>query len=158
MSSLTISYDDIFDAFLSSLTDYKLASLAQNDAYQMMSGWLKRGLNKSNVKRLFTISTLDNETQTFTFQLKRTKKDETDEDQIEFATAILCKSMIVEWCEPKVKTTNTIDQMFAGKEQSFYSQATHLTQLRALLEDTRNELRQEIADRGVLINAYLEDD
>ena len=155
MSSLQLTYDDIFDSFLGSVTDYKLATLEKSSAYELMSSWLQKEVHKSYVKRLYKTSSLDNVTQIFTFELKHPGTDETDEDQIEFVKGVVSKSMIIEWAEPQVKSTTLTTQMFAGKEQSFYAQANHLSQIRSLLEDTKAELRHELGDRGVVNNGYL---
>lgn len=155
MSLLTIQYDEIFDTFLESVTDYHLASLEKSDAYKMMAGWLRKGITKSYVKRLFTTSTFDDETQIFTFELKHPATDETDEDQIDFVKGVASKAMVIEWCEPKVNRTTNMVQMFGGKEQKWFSESQHLAQLRELLADTKAELRHELGDRGVVINSYL---
>lgn len=155
MSSLQITYDDIFSTFLESVTDYNLASLDKSEAYGLMSGWLRKGIKKSYVKRLFIESTLDDTAQIFTFQLLHPVKDETDEDQIDFVKNVASKAMIIEWCEPQVQRTTNMSQFFGGKEQKYYSQAQHLAELRGLLEDTRKELRQELGDHGVVNNTYL---
>lgn len=155
MSSLQISYDDIFDSFLGSITDYNLASLDKSEAFQFMEGWLRKGINASYVKRIFTVSSLDDETQIFTFELKRPMEDESDDDQIEFVKGVAVKAMVIQWCEPQVRKTTNIAQFFGGKEQKFYSQSSFLSELRGLLNDTKAELRQELGDRGVVNNVYL---
>lgn len=156
MSLLAISYDDIFDAFLECITDHNLASLDKSEAYQMMAGWFRKGVTKSYIKRLFSSSTLDKETQVFRFELKHPAKDETEQDQIDFVKNVACKAMVIEWCEPKVNSTINISQMFGTKEQKYYSQSAHLSELRNLLADTKAELKHELGDRGVVINSYLE--
>lgn len=155
MSSLQLTYDEIFESFLGSITDYNLASLSPSDAFQLMAGYLRKAISKSYVKRLFSASRLNDETQIFSFTLKHPATDETDEDQLDFVKGVACKSMIIEWCEPQVKKTTNMAQLFGGKEQSFYSQSQHLSQLRELLADTKAELRQELGDRGVVVNTYL---
>ena len=75
MSSLQLTYDDIFDSFLGSVTDYKLATLEKSSAYELMSSWLQKGVHKSYVKRLFKTSSLDNVTQIFIFELKIKSSD-----------------------------------------------------------------------------------
>lgn len=155
MSLLQISYDDIFDSFLGSVTDYSLASLDKSDAYGFMTGWLRKGLGKPYVKRIFSTSVFDDVSQTFTFQLRRPAVGETDEDQLEFVRNIAAMAMVVEWCAPQVMKTTNMTQLFATKEQKFYSQKEMLAELQELLKNTRHELRQELCDRGVVNNPYL---
>ena len=155
MASLQINYDDLFDGFLGAITDYKLALLDQSDAYQLMAGYLKKTVSKSYVKQLFTTLSLDNDTQILTFELSHPTTNETDDEQIEWVKNILSKGMVVEWCKPIVRNVVNTSQMYSGKEQKYYSQAQHLSELRGLLEDTEHELDMEIADRGWLNNSYL---
>lgn len=155
MSLLSIAYDDIFSSFMESVTDYNLASLDKSEAFSLMSGWLRKGATRSYIKRIFITSTLDDESQIFTFQLKNPATDESDDDQIDFVKNVLSKAMIIEWCKPIVQRTTNMAQFFGGKEQSWFSQAQHLSQLRSLLSDTEAELRHELGDRGVVINSYL---
>ena len=117
MSLLQISYEDIFNVFLESITDYNLASLEEEDAFLLLKGWMKKGLSKSYIKRIFKTSTFDDENQIFEFQLKHPSKDETDSEQSEFVINVVSKAMIIEWCEPQVKKTTNMSQMFGGKEQ-----------------------------------------
>ena len=155
MASLTLNYDDLFSAFLGAITDYKLASLDQSDAYQLMSGYLRKTVSKSYIKRLFTTTSLDDEAQIFTFELRHPTDSENDDDMREWVKLILSKGMVVEWCEPQVKNIVNTAMMYGGKEQKFYSQSQHLSELRGLLEDTKMASRREIADRGYINNTYL---
>lgn len=155
MASLTLNYDDLFASFLGAITDYKLASLDQSDAYQLMAGYLRKTIARSYIKRLFTTSSLDDETQIFTFELRHPTNSENDEDMREWVKLILSKGMVVEWAEPQVKSVTNMAQFFGGKEEKFYAQANHMSELRGLLEDTKLELRREIADRGYINNTYL---
>lgn len=155
MSLLQIQYDGIFELFLGSVTDYSLATLEEEDAKGLMSGWLRKGISRPYVKRIFSTSRFNDAEQMFEFQLAKPSLNESDEDQIDFVKGIAVKAMIIEWCTPLVMKTTNMVQMFGEKEQKYFSQALHLSELRGLLDDTKKELRQELGDRGVVINKYL---
>ena len=64
--------------------------------------------------------------------------------------------MVYEWVMPKVQTTNLLHQMMTNsKESKFYQQNTHLSELRALRDDTENKVRSMLRDRGYIWNSYL---
>ena len=63
--------------------------------------------------------------------------------------------MVIKWLEPQVKSKVNIAQMFGGKEQKWFSQATHLGEIKDLLENERIELNKLIRDRGSIYNPYL---
>ena len=79
-----------------------------------------------------------------------------DDADIEFILELIAMGMTVEWLEPRVKSVKNVAQMFGGKEQKFYSQAAHLTELETMLNDSRVELRKMVRDYGYIHNSYIE--
>lgn len=150
---MTLSYDEVFRSFLGNITDYKIASMTMQDAYDMMVEWLHKAFSKPYVRRLFSSSILDDTVQTFSFEMSYEVDENSDKD---FAIDVLAKGMVIEWVQPQVKSGLNIAQGFFGKEQKFYSQQAHLSELRGLLEDTQLEQRKIIRDRGYIYNPYLE--
>lgn len=151
---MTLSYEDIFSSFLGYVTDYNLASADFQDATDMMREWLKKAYSKPYLRRLFSSSILDDEVQTFTFEMDF---EFTDDSDMDFVTDILAKGMVIEWLQPQVKSRLMTAQFFGGKEQKWFSQAQHISELRGLLEDITLEQRKMIRDRGYINNSYLED-
>lgn len=151
---MTLSYEDIFSSFLGYVTDYNLASIDMQEANDLMCEWLRKAYSKPYLRRLFSSSTLDDEIQTLTFEMAFKYSDDID---LDFVVEILAKGMVVEWLQPQVKSKLMTAQMFGGKEQKFFSQSQHLSELRGLLEDITLEQRKMIRDRGYIDNQYLED-
>lgn len=149
----SLSYDEIFSDFLGSVTDYDLASVNIDDMYGLMTEYLHKTLSQSYVRRLFSSVSFNDAVQVFTFEMSNSVDDAAD---LDFTKYILSKGMVVEWLKPQVRSKVNIAQMFGGKEQKFYSQAQHLSELRGLLEDTQLEMRKAIRDRGYIYNPYLE--
>jgi len=150
----SLSYDEIFSDFLGSVTDYDLASIDIDDMYGLMTEYLHKTLSLTYIRRLFSTVSFDDTIQVFTFEMANSIDDATD---LDFTRYILSKGMVVEWLKPQVRSKANIAQMFSGKEEKFYSQSQHLSELRGLLEDTQLELRKAIRDRGYIYNPYLED-
>ena len=151
----SLSYDEIFSDFLGSVTDYGLASIDIDDMYGLMTEYLHKTLSLSYVRRLFSSISLDDTVQEFSFAVINAVDDDAD---VDFVKSILSKGMVVEWLKPQVRSKLNIAQMFGGKEQKFYAQSNHLSELRGLLEDTKLEMRKEIRDRGYIYNPYLKED
>jgi len=151
----SLSYDEIFSDFLGSVTDYGLASIDIDDMYGLMTEYLHKTLSLSYVRRLFSSISLDDTVQEFSFAVINAVDDDAD---VDFVKSILSKGMVVEWLKPQVRSKLNIAQMFGGKEQKFYAQSNHLSELRGLLEDTKLEMRKEIRDRGYIYNLYLKED
>ena len=149
----SLSYDEIFSDFLGSVTDYDLASVNIDDMYGLMTEYLHKTLSQSYVRRLFSSVSFDDVVQNFTFEMNNSVDDAAD---IDFTKYILSRGMVVEWLKPQVRSKVNIAQFFGGKEQKYYSQSQHLSELRGLLEDTQLEMRKAIRDRGYIYNPYLE--
>jgi len=151
MSSIT--YDEVFGAFLGKITDFDFVKFEEEDVYALMGDWLRSTIATSYVRRLFSAITLDDENKNIDF----TMLDVVDENaDIDFVREILAKGMVIAWLKPQVRSKLNISQFFATKEQKMFSQANHLEEIRALLEDTELELRKEIRDRGYINNGYLD--
>lgn len=151
----SLSYDEIFSDFLGSVTDYGLASIDIDDMYGLMTEYLHKTLSLSYVRRLFSSVNLDDTIQIMTFEIVNSVDENADRDFIKY---ILSKGMVVEWLKPQVRSKLNIAQFFGGKEQKYYSQSNHLSELRGLLEDVQLELRKAIRDRGYIYNPYLKED
>ena len=71
---------------------------------------------------------------------------------------ILALLIVSEWLEPQVNSVNVTLQMFGGKEEKFYAQANHLSELKALRDGTRTEARKLMRDYTYFGgNNYFED-
>lgn len=148
----SLSYETIFSNFLGNVTDFNIASLNISDAYEMMTEYLRKGLAQTYIRRLFSRLVIDDEIQTLEFEMEYKVDDEQDMD---FVINILAKAMVIEWLKPQVRNKLNTMQLFGTKEQKFFSQQSHLSELRGLLEDTQLEVRKEIRDRGYIYNAYI---
>lgn len=150
---MTLEYDDIFSYFLGNVSDYQIASLNINEAYELMVEYLEKTVAQPYIRRLFSSILLNTEIHTLEFEMNFVVEESADTD---FVKSVLAKGMVCEWLRPQVRNRLNNAQMFAGKEQKFYSQSQHLSELRELLEDTDIEVRRLIRDRGYINNPYLE--
>ena len=150
----SLSYEDIFSDFLGNITDPQIASLEQSDAYAIMSEYLHKTLANPYIRRLFSSVSLDDSILNLKFEMEFNTDENADKD---FVRIILSKGMLVEWLRPQVESRINLAQFFAGKEQKFFSQSSHISELRGLYTDTQYELRRMITDRGYIYNSYLED-
>lgn len=154
---MELSYNMIRAEFLSMINDPKFLSLDTTDAIEMMDGWLKTALSDVNVQRIFSTKKYENDINLFTFELKSPNKNDIQGD-LDYVTKVIATGMLIAWLQPKVTTTVNIHQILGGKEEKFYSQSSHLQQLRELLYNSKLELKKMIRDRATIHNKYLEGD
>ena len=96
---------------------------------------------------------LDDEVIQLTYSLKHVI-NEADED-MRFVIEVIAMGMVIEWLEPQVNSVLNTLQMFSGKEEKFYSQSNHLSELKDLLKQSEIKQRKLIRDRGYISNTYL---
>lgn len=150
---MKISYQDIYSRFLQKIDDCELAQLPQVDVYEMMRGWLHSTLSRPYIRSLFSELEFKDDVLAMSCILVRSVDDSAD---TEFIIELAAMGMVVEWLEPRVKSTTNIAQMFGGKEQKFYAQSTHMAEIRSMLTDARVELRKMVRDYGYVHNSYIE--
>lgn len=149
----SLSYrDDLYSSFLGKVTDYNFASIAEDDVYELMFGYLKSAISQPYVRRLFSSITMDDEIMEMTFTLKDSIDEVSDKY---FIIEVLSRGMVIAWLEPQVKSVTNLSQMFGGKEQKWFSQAQHLAELKDLLATSKSEQRRIICDHGYANNAYV---
>lgn len=148
----SVTYDVIFSLFLGSITDYKIASLEEKDATDLMKEYLHKALSASYVRRLFSSIALDDINNVMTYEVSFPTDVDADAD---FIANAIAKWMVYEWYHNQVNTTVNLAQFFGGSEQKFYSQQAHSSEARALEESAYKEARNFIGDRGWIHNSYL---
>jgi hypothetical protein len=151
---MTSNYQDIFSRFLIKIRDYEFANLTEANANEMMQEWLRSSLSKPQVRRIMTNLVCDEEIGQMSYDMTSpTSDEEADKD---FVEELLATQIIVEWLQPRVKTTTLLNQMVVNsKESKFYSQQAQLSQMQALLADSKNEVTRMLTDHGFIYNSYL---
>lgn len=148
----SVTYESIFNLFLGSITDYKLASLEENDAADLMVEYLHKALSASYLRRIFSSIILDDEEKLITYEMAQATDSDADS---EFVSNAIAKWMVYEWIHNQLNSVVNTSQFFGGAEQKYYSQANHMTELRELHDLLYKEARHFVMDRGWIHNSYL---
>lgn len=153
----SITYDDVYSKFYTKVEafDFLYEEMSDELMAEFMSSWLRSAIAYPYIRRLFSSVSVDAEEKTIEFSLLSSVDEFSD---IEFIKEVLAYGMIYSWLEPKVRSITNIYQNFTSSEQKFYSQASHLSELRALLSDSEARIRSLIRDRGYVKNKYLDGD
>lgn len=152
----SILYENVFDYFFGEIdSDPMLMSLKDEYLIQLENEYLKKAAYKPYVRRLYKIFILNDETQTISFEMKFPVEEDFDK---EFTMNILGKGMMIEWINPIVRSKKNLSQVFAGKEQNFYSQANHISAVSSILENAKSEQLKLISSRSSLYNTYISEE
>ena len=137
------SYETIYNAALSKITDPQLAMLPEEDLENMLYGWMKSAIAKHR-KCTSDLSDRDDNGKQF------------NADLTDLEVEILGILMAREWVSGQLlSVTNTL-QVFSGKETKYFSQAQHLAELQALDEKLRLEAQQLSRDYTYINNEYFD--
>lgn len=151
MASLT--YEKIYSYFFTKVEAYDFLELSDAQVDTFLVNYLHLAANKPYIRRLFSSLNLDDEIHEISFEMKYTVDEFSDTD---FIIDVLSIGLAIEWLEPKINSITNIAQMFGSKEEKFYSQSNHLSELRALKDSFVKQQRRTIADRGYAWNTYLD--
>ena len=149
----SLDYNKIYSRLFSKIEAYDFLELPEDELNDFLCNWIHSASANPYVRRLFKSFNLDDEILTISYEMKYSVDEFSDE---EFITEILTFGVVVAWLEPKVNSINNIAQMFGSKEEKFYSQSQHISELRNLVNDAKKQQRRMIADRGYAWNSYLD--
>ena len=150
---MTSSYETIFNKFLGRVTDYDFLTIDEAYLWEQVSEWVENSIATPSLRVIFSSITCDKETQTLTYTLRNSAGDELS-DQL-YVEKLFAMSFVIQWLEPTVKNKINLNQMFGGKEERWFSQAQHLSELRGILEDTVVRFKKEIRDHDAIYNSYI---
>ena len=149
----SLDYNKIYSRLFSKIEAYDFIELSEDDLNELLCDWIHSASANPYVRRLFKTFSLDDEIQEISYEMKYSVDDSAD---AEFITEILTLGVVIAWLEPKINSINNIAQMFGSKEEKFYSQSAHLSELQNLLDNCQKKQRRMIADRGYAWNSYLD--
>ena len=149
----SLDYNKIYSRLFSKIEAYDFIELPEDDLNDFLCNWIHSASANPYVRRLFKSFNLDDEILEISYEMKYSVDEFSDE---EFIIEVLTFGVVVAWLEPKINSINNIAQMFGSKEEKFYSQSQHISELRNLVNDAKKQQRRMIADRGYAWNSYLD--
>ena len=149
----SLDYNKIYSRLFSKIEAYDFIELPEDELNDFLCNWIHSASANPYVRRLFKGFNLDDEILTISYEMKYSVDEFSDE---EFIIEVLTFGVVVAWLEPKINSINNIAQMFGSKEEKFYSQSQHLSELRNLVNDAKKQQRRMITDRGFAWNSYLD--
>ena len=149
----SLDYNKIYSRLFSKIEAYDFLELPEDELNDFLCNWVHSASANPYVRRLFKSFNLDDEILEVSYEMKYSVDEFSDE---EFITEIITLGVVVAWLEPKINSINNIAQMFGSKEEKFYSQSQHISELRNLVNDAKKQQRRMITDRGFAWNSYLD--
>ena len=122
-------YEKVHNRFFQKITDFNLMEVDDDTLGEMLRGWLSSAIVNTR-KREHNLSLRDDEIQEF------------NEDLSDLEIELLALGMKLAWLDQYLNSTEYVLQFIGGKEEKYYSQASHLSELRGLRTDTLLEMQK----------------
>ena len=116
--------EEIYGMFLSSITDYSIPLMSNDDFEEEMLMLLKKSIARFRFKKDIAIDELMGE---FTRELKEEEKN------------ILALGMVSEWVKPKIYSVEVMKMKMNSKDYQLFSEANHIDKLRNIKKEADAE-------------------
>jgi hypothetical protein len=135
------SYEVIYGRFLNSITDFNLAELDDHTLNEMLKDWLHTAIVKT---RTSTKIISNDENEVFNSELS------------DLDIELLSMGMKLAWLDQTLNSTDNVLMFIGGKEEKFFSQANHISEIRALRDDTLREMQKLYTYSTYANNSYFD--
>ena len=139
---MATSYEEIYNLAANKITDPEIALLLPEDIEELFYGYLISAIPKFR-KCKNDLSNRDDELRQFNVDLLDVEKE------------ILAILVVREWLQPQLYSALLTKQVFSDKEQKYYSQSSHISELRALDETLKIEAQKLSRDYTYGSSEYL---
>ena len=136
------SYEEIYNLAANKITDPEIALLLPEYIEELFHGYLISAIPKFR-KCKNDLSNRDDELRQFNVDLLDVEKE------------ILAILVAREWLQPQLYSALLTKQVFSDKEQKYYSQSSHISELRALDETLKIEAQKLSRDYTYGSSEYL---
>ena len=140
---MATTYDAIYNLAANKLTDPEIALLSSDDLEEMFHDYLISAISQFR-KCKSDLSDRDDEIRQFNADLLDVEKE------------ILAILVVRQWLQPQLYSALLTKQVFSDKEQKYYSQAQHISELRALDETLKLEAQKLSRDYSYGNGSYWE--
>ena len=140
---MATTYDSIYNIAANKITDPEIALLSSDDLEEMFHDYLISAISQFR-KCKSDLSDRDDEVRQFNADLLDVEKE------------ILAILVVRQWLQPQLYSALLTKQVFSDKEQKYYSQAQHISELRALDETLKLEAQKLSRDYSYGNGSYWE--
>lgn len=137
-------YEKIYNRFSQKITDFNLIEVDDYSLDGMLLGWLNSSIVNVR-KRDRNLYLRDDDAQEF------------QEDLSDLEIEMLALGMKLAWIDQYLNSTENVLQFIGGKEEKYYSQANHISELRELRKDTLREMNSLHNYDTYINNSYFDE-
>lgn len=142
-----MEYNEIYESFLSRIKDPSLLAMSSKDRKSILADYMRRGMARPEVRKLFSSITRDDDFEEVNYALKTGigGGDTVSEDA--FVEQVIVQAMAIEWMRPQVDNSVALSPYILGGKEEKTLKNTLSTNL-AQLKRNEVELKRFIRDHG----------
>ena len=137
-------YEKVYNRFSQKITDFNLIEIDDYSLDKMLLGWLNSSIVNVR-KRTHDLSLRDDDIQEFQGDLS------------DLEIEMLALGMKLAWIDQYLNSTENVLQFIGGKEEKYYSQANHISEIRELRKDTLREMNSLHNYDTYVNNSYFDE-
>lgn len=142
-----MEYNDIYESFLSRVKDPSLLAMSSRDRKSILADYMRRGMARPEVRKLFSSVTRDDDFEEVTYELKSNFRFRDSESSDDFVEEVIVQAMAIEWMRPQVDNSVTLSPYIVGGKEEKALKNTLSINL-AQLKRNEVELKRFIRDHG----------
>lgn len=152
---VTLDFEEVYSIFFNKIEAYDFLELDNATIEDMLLHYLLSSFTNPFVRQLFSTLNVDEDGESFSFEMNYPIDDYTDK---EFIKEVLALGLCIKWITPRVNSVIGMNQTYGSKEEKYFSESSHKAELRNILHLWKREQLQQIRDRGYIWNNYLDGD
>ena len=132
-----MEYNEIYESFLSRIKDPSLLAMSSKDRKSILADYMRRGMARPEVRKLFSSVNRDDDFEELTYTLKTGIGSGDSASEDDFIEEVIVQAMAIEWMRPQVDNSVALSPyVLGGKEEKTLKNtlSTNLDQLK------RNEI------------------
>ena len=149
-----MEYNDIYGSFLSRVKDPSLLAMSNKDRKSILGDYLRRGLARPEVRRLFSSVSQDDDFEEISYVLRTQINSGESASEDAFVEDVIVQAMVIEWMYPQVDNSVSLTPyIVGGKEEKALKNSLSVNI--AQLKRREVQLKRFIRDHG-FFNAAVE--
>ena len=141
-----MEYSAIYESFLSRVKDSSLLAMSSKNRNSILADYMRRGMARPEVRKLFSSVSKDDDFEEVTYQLKTGIGNDSDSEDA-FVEDVIVRAMVIEWMRPQVDNSVALSPYIVGGKEEKTLKNTLSTNL-AQLKRSEQELKRVIRDHG----------
>ena len=112
-----MEYNTIYESFLSRVKDPSLLAMPSKDRKSILADYMRRGMARPEVRKLFSSVVRDDDFEEVTYALKSAYQFDDSASADDFVEEVIVQAMAIEWMRPQVDNSVALSPYIVGGKE-----------------------------------------